>query len=222
MSRITTWTEDTKQDFLRWLGSGSDADVCFGDFPLVNIRVKGEASNKPTTYIVEFTGLGFTLRDKKDETPRQSRTEAEELPQQQPTAPESDCYGEAFAVTPVRHFEEMAADFLEEFVPAPDHEAAKVELESIFNAMDSARARALLDELLSDRNPTLCAWAMACAWNLPQTGGRTQTQIAARCGVTKAALSKRVRQLIAQFGCVSRVGLSRAASAAYSNERKRQ
>jgi hypothetical protein len=74
--------------------------------------------------------------------------------------------------------------------------------------------------LISDKNPLLRFWAAAFAFGLEITEGISQSEKAAQLKVTRAAISKRVKQFESEFGSMSRNMKSKAACESYREDKK--
>jgi len=74
--------------------------------------------------------------------------------------------------------------------------------------------------LISDSNPILRFWAAAFGFGLDITQGISQSQKAADLDVTRAAISKRVKQFQSEFGSISRNMKSQRACNSYQQDKK--
>jgi hypothetical protein len=74
--------------------------------------------------------------------------------------------------------------------------------------------------LISDKNPILRFWAAAFAFGLEITEGISQSEKANELKVTRAAISKRVKQFESEFGCISRNMKSQSACKSYQDDKK--
>lgn len=73
---------------------------------------------------------------------------------------------------------------------------------------------------LDDKNPTFKLWAAAFASGMEITEGVSMAEKAKHLGVTRAAFSKRVKQLEKEYGFRSRNMKSLAGCKAYSRDKK--
>lgn len=216
MSRIQSWDTNTRNDFLAWVGKSKQTAITFLDAPLVRLSVGGV----DVIYTVEPAGMGFVLRDQYDNTPPLVEQETVE-----PVEPSLDHIDPSlnwtqWASGPQRTLDEMLTDICAEFVCETDWPAFRREFEEAAFILADEKVRHFASEFLADTNPTACLWAMAFAGNWSCVQGRTQTDIAQQLGITRAALSKRIKQLAHKYGQRSHYSRSHSATAAYSEREK--
>jgi predicted DNA-binding protein YlxM (UPF0122 family) len=221
MSRITSWTDDAKQDFLRWLGKGKYI-VEFLTAPKVAVTIGKESG----TYCVETSGMGFVLRDEFDvgtavKLGTENSDEPQELTHKDIAA---ECAWSQWSGERQKAVDELIADVLEEYVPVEDHAMVRGQITEAIFAVSNLTASHLLSEILGSVNPALSAWAMALTFNLSCAEGHSQTEIAKRIGVTRSNVSKAVKEMQAKLAHdaeqISRYTKSASASVVYSDREK--
>jgi hypothetical protein len=221
MSRITSWTDDAKQDFLRWLGKGKHT-VEFLTAPKVAVTIGKESG----TYCVETSGMGFVLRDAFD-TGQAIKLDTEneecdaELKHEDVAA---ECSWTEWSGKRQQAIDEILYELQEEYIPVVDRQRFRELFTEAVFILSNMSVRHLTAEVLNSRSPVLSLWAMAMVFNLSCVEGRTQEEIANQCGVSKAALSKHVKEMQQRFkqDCAynSRYSYGEPSSVAFSDREK--
>lgn len=222
MSRIESWDDATKSRFLAWIGK-TKSEVRFLAPPRVDVVVRGSGGREELLeYVAECSGDTFVLRDLNDHAGAIEKDD-DELPENytEHVDPAQKDRWTAWRNEPSKTTGERLADFLSEYVSSDIRSDALAQLERIvweISRLDSSR---FIAAVLGSDNPLLTVWAWAFAFNLPIVKGRSQTDIARRCGFTRAALSKTVKKWQGLSGRVpSRYVRSEAATVTYSEREK--
>ncbi|MBV9463273.1 MAG: hypothetical protein JO317_03495, partial [Verrucomicrobiae bacterium] len=114
------------------------------------------------------------------------------------------------------------ADLIEEAHETGDHAALIAWREAEVQKARSEAFAACLSFAIGDDRPKLALYALAFAIGAPEIQGLSLRKLASLCGVTPAAFSKRVRQIVETFGIQSRGIRSEQATRHYRLARVRR
>jgi hypothetical protein len=215
-----SWSESEQKRFLTWLKPNKKDTVHFLHYPRISLAIASETD--ATSYRVKFSGADYKLDALDHLAPLANDSHHMEYADYDaPSAPNAEDYGSAFAnfSTPIQ-FEEMLADFVADYVVPGRESNAKKALEFLFFSHSASQNVHLFQLIISDVNPALSFWSLMLHYNIPPAVGKTTSDVAKICGVTKAAVSKRMKQLEKKYGAITRAAKSTRARAAYSDVRK--